>query len=266
MEGRGGVVIAPAVVAKIAHPAPAFAVGRSGAASRPPCRGVRRPVESPWRLLPSLPRTSAHPLPPRGNWPARPWRRWVRVRSERRLPTTLLTQTWWPWRPPPLSEIYPIGKKNISVQLGLVRVDFTQRTIKKHVYSLRKHTFCQHALWSAAHGTSSYNKEWVIITLKNCIAVLRRLCITVRCWAIALTYYFEAAGTMTAGGDHGVCFLMCAACVVCCVVHEVFFYVCCLCWLLCCAARSDNWIIFLSTSLELGCSTVGLMGLKHIHT
>jgi hypothetical protein len=46
----------------------------------------------------------------------------------------------------PLSEIYPIGKKNISVQLGLVRVDLMQRMIKKHVYSLKKHTFCQHAL------------------------------------------------------------------------------------------------------------------------
>jgi hypothetical protein len=30
---------------------------------------------------------------------------------------------------------------------------------------------------------------------KNCIAVLRRLCITVRRRAIALTYYFEAAGS-----------------------------------------------------------------------
>jgi hypothetical protein len=59
-------------------------------------------------------------------------------------------------------------------------------------------------------------------------------------------------------------FFICAACVVCCVVHEVFFYVCCLCCLLCCAARSDSWLKFLSTSLELGCGTVGLMGLKHI--
>jgi hypothetical protein len=37
-------------------------------------------------------------------------------------------------------------QKKISVQLGLVRVDLTQRTIKKHMYSLKKHTFCQHAL------------------------------------------------------------------------------------------------------------------------
>jgi hypothetical protein len=37
-------------------------------------------------------------------------------------------------------------QKSISVQLGLVRVDLTQRTIKKHRYSLKKHTFCQHAL------------------------------------------------------------------------------------------------------------------------
>ena len=44
--GGGGGVVAPAVVAKITRPAPAFAVGRSDAASRPPRHGVRRPVES----------------------------------------------------------------------------------------------------------------------------------------------------------------------------------------------------------------------------
>jgi hypothetical protein len=32
-----------------------------------------------------------------------------------------------------------IGKKNISVQLWLVRGDLTKRMIKKHVYSLKKH-------------------------------------------------------------------------------------------------------------------------------
>ena len=45
--GGGGVVVAPAVVVKIARPTPAFAVGRSDAASRPPRHGVRPPVESP---------------------------------------------------------------------------------------------------------------------------------------------------------------------------------------------------------------------------
>ena len=45
----------PAVVAKIARPAPAFAVGRSDAASRPPRHRVRRPVERPRRLIPCLP-------------------------------------------------------------------------------------------------------------------------------------------------------------------------------------------------------------------
>jgi len=45
--GGGGVAVAPAVVAKIARPTPAFAVGRSDAASRPPRHGVRPPVESP---------------------------------------------------------------------------------------------------------------------------------------------------------------------------------------------------------------------------
>jgi hypothetical protein len=44
--GEGGVVAAPAVVAKIAHPAPAFGVGRSDAALQPPRHGVRHPVES----------------------------------------------------------------------------------------------------------------------------------------------------------------------------------------------------------------------------
>jgi len=44
--GGGGVVVAPTVVAKIARPAPTFAIGRSDAASRPPRHGVRRPVES----------------------------------------------------------------------------------------------------------------------------------------------------------------------------------------------------------------------------
>ena len=45
--GGGGVVVAPAVVAKIARPAPSFAVGRSDAALQPPRHGVRCPVESP---------------------------------------------------------------------------------------------------------------------------------------------------------------------------------------------------------------------------
>ncbi len=45
--GGGGVAVAPAVVVKIARPTPAFAVGRSDAASRPPRHGVRPPVESP---------------------------------------------------------------------------------------------------------------------------------------------------------------------------------------------------------------------------
>jgi len=50
--------------------------------------------------------------------------------------------------------------------------------------------------------------------------VLRRLCITVRRQAIALTYYFEAAGSRWPGG---IMVSGAAACVVCCVVHEVFF-------------------------------------------
>ncbi len=55
---------------------------------------------------------------------------------------------------------------------------------------------------------------------KNCITMLRRLCITVRCRAITLTYYFEAAGSRRPGG---IMVSGAAACVVCCVVHQVFF-------------------------------------------
>jgi hypothetical protein len=36
--------------------------------------------------------------------------------------------------------------------------------------------------------------------IKNCIAVLQRLCITVRRRVIALTYYFVAAGIRRPGG------------------------------------------------------------------
>ncbi len=50
--------------------------------------------------------------------------------------------------PPLLSKIMPkhdedkgdIGEKNIDGQLGLVRIDSTQRLIKKHTYELKKHT------------------------------------------------------------------------------------------------------------------------------
>ncbi len=51
--------------------------------------------------------------------------------------------------------------------------------------------------------------------------------------AIALTYYFEAAGSRRPGGI----MVSGAACVVCCVVHEVFF-MCAACVLWCCV-RSD---------------------------
>ena len=52
--------------------------------------------------------------------------------------------------------------------------------------------------------------------------MLRRLCITVRRRAIALTYYFEAAGSRRPGG---IMVSGAAACVVCCVVHQVFLSV-----------------------------------------
>jgi hypothetical protein len=34
-----------------------------------------------------------------------------------------------------------IGEKNIGGQLGLVRIDLTQRLMKKHTEELKKHTF-----------------------------------------------------------------------------------------------------------------------------
>ncbi len=34
-----------------------------------------------------------------------------------------------------------IGEKNIGGQLGLVRINSTQRLIKKHTSELKKHTF-----------------------------------------------------------------------------------------------------------------------------
>ena len=51
--------------------------------------------------------------------------------------------------------------------------------------------------------------------------MLRKLCITVQRRAIALAYYFEAAGSRRPGGI----MVSGAACVVCCVVHEVFLCV-----------------------------------------
>ncbi len=64
--------------------------------------------------------------------------------SKKELPsTTLLSETWWPWRPPP-----PLVRnhaktwqrrgrhrqKNIGGQLGLVHIDLTQRLIRKYIY------------------------------------------------------------------------------------------------------------------------------------
>ena len=87
-------------------------------------------------------------------------------------------------------------------------------------------------------GTSSYKIKKEFFNIKNCIAVLRRLCITVRRRAIALTYYFEAAGIRRPGGDHGV-------------------------------ARIDSWLKFrdydrVHSWFVLRFSHPWLMGLKHI--
>ena len=51
----------------------------------------------------------------------------------------------------------------------------------------------------------------------------------------------------------------------CCVVHEFFFMCAALLvlFVVLCSTKC-SWLKFLSTSLELVCRTVGLMGLKHI--
>ena len=57
---------------------------------------------------------------------------------------------------------------------------------------------------------------------KKCITVLQRLCITVRRRAIALTYYFEAAGSRRPGGIMVSVFFLGVCCLLFfCVVHEV---------------------------------------------
>ncbi len=79
--------------------------------------------------------------------------------------------------------------------------------------------------------------------------MLRRLCITVQRRAIALTYYFEAAGIRRPGG-----------------VMVSVFYVCCLCCLLRCA-QIDSWLKFRDYDrVLLVCRFLHrwLMGLKHI--
>jgi hypothetical protein len=58
-----------------------------------------------------------------------------------------------------------IGKNNIGGQPGLVRVDSKQLTKNMHVYSLKKHTICQRARWSAAHKSSSYKIKNGLISL-----------------------------------------------------------------------------------------------------
>ena len=154
--GGGGVIVAPAVVAKIARPAPAFAVGRSDAASRPPRHRVRRPVERPRRLIPCLPLApplvlrrrnviGQHTLLDAGELGLGARGGYLPRSSRKHGDHGAL--------PPPCPKSCQnmtrtrdtSAKKNISVQLWLVCVDSTQRMIKKHVYSLKKHTFCQHA-------------------------------------------------------------------------------------------------------------------------
>jgi hypothetical protein len=109
-------------------------------------------------------------------------------------------------------------QKNISVQLGLVRVDLTQRTIKKHMYSLKKHTFCQHALWSAAHGTSSYTIKNELLSIKKnaspCCGDCASPCDIGRLHSPIILKPLEADGR----GDHGVVFL--------CVLLVLFVVLC----------------------------------------
>ena len=132
-----------------------------------------------------------------------------------------------------------IGKKNIVVQLGLVRVELTQRKIKKHLCSLKKHTFCQCACWSAARRTSGYKIKNGSISL----------------WKIALPCCRDRAppcdigwshspinlkmldDSGRGGGGHNVGVFLC--------VLLVLFAVLCTKWRLvitCCVALSFRWL------------------------
>ena len=136
----------------------------------------------------------------------------------------------------------PKHDEDMGGQTGLVRVDKTQRTIKKHVYSFKKHTFCQRACWSAACGTKIYKIKNVLISLKK---LHRRVSEILR--------HRETSGNHThqliwsrwkpaAGGDHGV---------------GVFFR-CCLFCVFGCVVCTTWWLLILSLHLVLSlCLSVG---------
>ena len=88
-------------------------------------------------------------------------------------PTMLLTQTWWPWRPPPLSKIMSKNDEdmgNISAKKYLrtagVSVHWFDATNdKKHVYHLINTPFVSmHAdqLPMEQEDIYKYNKEWFV--------------------------------------------------------------------------------------------------------
>ena len=81
----------------------------------------------------------------------------------------------------------------------------------------------------------------------------RRLCITVRRRAIALTYYLEAAGSQRPEGIMVLVFyVLLVLCVVCCVVHEVFFM--CAACVVCCVVQHEVQLVkFFECVLELVC-------------
>jgi len=90
-------------------------------------------------------------------------------------PTMLLTQTWWPWRPPPLSEIMSKNDEdmgNISAKKYLRTAGVSVRWFdatnnKKHVYHLINTPFVSmHADQLRVEQVDVQNKEWFIFSFK----------------------------------------------------------------------------------------------------
>ncbi len=93
--------------------------------------------------------------------------------------TMLLSQTWWPWRPPLLSEIVPrhnksvgdIGKK-YRWTAGVSAHWFETINNKKHIYSQKIHTFLLQVRRSAANRIIFYRLKdeliWFNIIASMC--------------------------------------------------------------------------------------------------
>jgi hypothetical protein len=90
-----------------------------------------------------------------------------------------------------------------------VRIDLMQQTIKNTCINFKNTPFV------SIHSDQLRVEQ---VVLKNCIAMLRRLCIIVQRRAITLTYYFEAAGSRRPGGIMVLVFL--------CVLLVLFVVLC----------------------------------------